>query len=127
MKTPRNPATVHPPLAAYTHQIELSGSERLLVLSGQVGMRPDGSLPGDVAEQLDVALGNVERNLEAADMDLGDLVKLTLYVVGALSAEARGVLTSRLGGHEPCMTLVFVVSLATPALLIELDAWASGS
>ena len=37
MKTPRNPDTIHPPLAAYSHQIEISGRERLLVIAGQVG------------------------------------------------------------------------------------------
>ena len=59
MKERRNPTTVHAPLAAYSHQIEISGGERLLVLSGQVGMRQDGTLPAEPAEQLNVALENV--------------------------------------------------------------------
>jgi len=71
------PPTVHVPAAAYTHQIEVSSDERLLVLSGQLGMRSDGSVPDDPIEQLDVALTNVERNLAEAGMGLKDLVKLT--------------------------------------------------
>ena len=70
MKTPRNPATIHAPLAAYSHQIEVSGQERLLIVSGQVGMRADGSLPDDPLEQLGVAFDNVERNLEEAGMEI---------------------------------------------------------
>jgi 2-iminobutanoate/2-iminopropanoate deaminase len=36
MKTYRNPANVHKPVAAYTHQIEISGTERLLRLFGNL-------------------------------------------------------------------------------------------
>ena len=126
MKTPRDPSTVHPPLAAYSHQIEISGAERQLVISGQVGMTAGGDIPEDPIEQLGVALDNVERNLEAAGMDLGDLVRLTTYAVGEWDNDARRrLLASRLGGHRPCMTLIFVAALASPALRVELDAWAS--
>jgi len=40
MKSSRNPATVHPPLASCAHQIEVTGPQRWLVLSGQV--EPEG-------------------------------------------------------------------------------------
>jgi enamine deaminase RidA (YjgF/YER057c/UK114 family) len=126
MKTPRNPATIHAPLAAYSHQIEVSGPERLLVVSGQVGMRADGSLPDDSLEQLGVAFDNVERNLEEAGMEVADLVKLTVYLVGEWDNDARRQLVaSRLGAHRPCMTAVWVAALAAPSLRVELDAWAS--
>jgi len=126
MKHARNPDDVHPPMAAYAHQIELSSDERLLVLSGQVGARPDGSLPEDGLDQLDVALENIDRNLRAAGMDVGDLVKLTFYLVGPMdTAGRRDVLARHLDGHTPCMTLLYVAALATPELLVEIDAWAS--
>ncbi len=126
MKRSRNPADVHEPLAAYTHQIEISGPERLLMLSGQVGRRQDGSLPEDAGQQLDVALDNVLRNLQAARMGVTDIVKLTLYLVGNVDASTRGeILAKRLGGHRPCMTLVYVAALASPAYKVEVDAWAS--
>lgn len=126
MKAQRNPATVHAPLAGYSHQIEITGAERQLVISGQIGMRPDGSVPDDLIEQLGVALDNVERNLEAAEMELGDLVRLTTYLVGEWDANARRqLMASRLGAHHPCMTLLYVAGLAAPNLRVELDAWAS--
>jgi 2-iminobutanoate/2-iminopropanoate deaminase len=126
MKHARNPHDVHPPLAAYTHQIELSGPERLLILSGQIGARPDGSVPSDPLDQLDVAWDNIERNLQAAGMQTNDLVKLTLYLVGDIDAtHRREALARRLGDHKPCMTLLVVTALAAPHLKIEIDAWAS--
>jgi 2-iminobutanoate/2-iminopropanoate deaminase len=126
VKASRDPDDVHPPLANYVHQIEVRGGERLLALSGQVGVRLDGSLPDDPVEQLEVAWDNVERNLRAAGMDAGDLVKVTFYLVGDVDAAARReVLARRLGDHRPCMTLVYVAALASPQLRVEVDAWAS--
>jgi enamine deaminase RidA (YjgF/YER057c/UK114 family) len=124
----RNPETVHPPLAAYAHQVEVGPNERLLVMSGQVGMHPNGTLPADPVDQLDAALENVERNLAAAGLAVGDLVKLTIYVVGEMdAARRRAVVAARLGQHQPCMTLVFVAGLAAPAYAVEVDAWASAN
>jgi 2-iminobutanoate/2-iminopropanoate deaminase len=125
MKTPRNPGTVHAPVAPYTHQIEVGEPKRWLVLSGQIGMRPDGSLPDDPIEQLAVALDNIGRNLEAAGMDVADVVKVTTYLVGEFdAARRREVTASWLGGHEPCSTLLYVAGLATPDIRVEIDAWA---
>jgi 2-iminobutanoate/2-iminopropanoate deaminase len=128
VKEYRNPPDVHQPIAAYTHQIELSGPERLLFLSGQVGREVDGSVPDDPIEQLDVALENLERNLHAANMGIEDVVKLTFYLVGEMdAARRRDVLVARLQSHQPCMTLLFVAALASPIYKVEIDAWASSA
>jgi 2-iminobutanoate/2-iminopropanoate deaminase len=128
LKEQRNPASIHAPVAAYTHQIELRPDERLLVMSGQIGMTVEGVVPGDAGEQLDIALGNVLRNLEAAGMQTADLVKLTFYFAEAVDADRRrAILDARLGGHTPCMTLIYVGGLAAPNLKVEIDAWASAS
>src|ERR1700722_16440652 len=70
MTTARNPQDVHPPVADSVHQIERRPGGPWLVLSGQIGTRPDGSLPPDPAEQITDALENVRRNLAAAEMDV---------------------------------------------------------
>ena len=97
-------------------------------MSGQVGMTPAGEIPDDTGEQLDVALENVLRNLEAAGMRAAHLVKLTFYSTEPIEADRRrAILDARLSGHTPCMTLVYVAGLATPKLKVEVDAWASGA
>ena len=126
MKEFRNPPNVHKPIVEYTHQIEISGSERLLVLSGQVGMKEDGTVPDNALEQLDIALENLLRNLHFAKMGVTDIVKLTLYLVGDMdAAKRREVLTSKLQNHKPCMTLLYVSALANSIYKVEIDAWAS--
>jgi enamine deaminase RidA (YjgF/YER057c/UK114 family) len=125
MKKFRNPETVHAPLGAYSHQIEVSAPKRWLVLSGQVGMRTDGSLPDDPLEQFKLALDNIYKNLQAAGMGIENLVKLTIYLAGEMdTAQRRGISAGWLGEHRPCSTLVYVVRLATPDIKVEIDAWA---
>src|SRR5512133_1938584 len=120
MKAYRNPETVHAPVAGYTHQIEIQGPERLLVLSGQVGRTIEGVVPEDALEQLDLALENLIHNLRAAQMNVQDLVKLTYYLVGEMdAAQRREIIAKHLKGHQPCSTLVYVVALASPTYKVE--------
>ncbi|HEY9526280.1 MAG TPA: RidA family protein [Anaerolineales bacterium] len=126
MKEFRNPQNIHTPLGSYSHQIEVTGNERLLVLSGQVGMRQDGTVPEDPLEQIDVAFENIFRNLRAAGMDVSDLIKITYYLVGEIdTAKRREVVLSKLQGNQPCSTLLYVAGLASPIYKVEIDAWAS--
>ena len=126
MKEFRNPQDVHEPVGSYSHQIEIKGNERLLVISGQVGMREDGTIPDDPLEQIDIAFENVLRNLHAAGMDVKDLVKVTYYLVGEIdTAKRREIILSKLQGHRPCSTLLYVAALASPMFRVEIDAWAS--
>ena len=125
MKVYRNPSTVHAPLAAYTHQIEVSGAQRWLLMSGQIGMKEDGAIPDNPIEQLEVALDNIGKNLQAAGMGIQDLVKISIYLVDQIDpVRRREVLSTWLLGHEPCMTMLYVAGLATPNIKVEIDAWA---
>jgi 2-iminobutanoate/2-iminopropanoate deaminase len=126
MKESRNPQDIHEPVGSYVHQMEIKGNERFLVISGQVGMDKDGTVPDDPSEQLGLALDNIVRNLHAANMDVKDLIKINWYLVGEFDiARAREVIFSKLQGHKPCSTLVYVTALAAPAYRVEIEAWAS--
>ena len=126
MKEFRNPEAVHEPVGLYHHQVELSSSERMLIISGQVGMRQDGTVPEDSIEQLELALENILRNLKAADMEMKDLVKINYYLVGEWdTTRRRELIASKYGEHKPCSTLVYVAGLASPIYKVEVEAWAS--
>ncbi len=125
MKQARNPATVHEPVAPYVHQIEVTGDNRWLNLSGQLGMEQDGTVPDSPIDQLSLALENVKRNLEAAEMGVSDLTKLVFYLVGDFdAAERRERIQAFLGEALPCTTMIYVVALAAPVFKVEIDAWA---
>ncbi len=126
MKEFRNPKDIHQPVGSYSHQIEIKGNERLLIISGQVGMRENGTVPEDPFEQIDIAFENILRNLRAANMDVNDLIKITYYLVGDIdTAKRRELILSKLQGHKPCSTLLYVAALASPMYKVEIDAWAS--
>jgi len=122
----RNPAAIHPPIGAYSHQVEVPPGARLLAIAGQVGRTVEGDVPDDAIEQVEVALDNVRRNLEAAAMSVADVVKLNWYLVGQIDmARRREVLLAWLDGHEPASTLVYVAALASPEYRVEVEAWAA--
>jgi len=124
-KTLRNPDTIHAPLGAYSHQVEIPAGARWLAMAGQVGADRDGRVPNDPVEQARLCLENIRRNVEAAGMEVGDIVKLTWYVVGEIDAQRRReLLMEFLGDHRPASTLVFVAALASPDYKVEIDAWA---
>jgi len=121
----RNPVSVAQPVANYSHQIEVADTGRWLVLSGQLGQDLAGRTPEDPIEQIELALANLGHNLDAAGMEIGHVVKLTIYLVGEIDpARRRAALDTWLAGHRPCMTLLYVSALAAPAFRVELDAWA---
>jgi len=126
MKEFRNPQDIHEPVGSYVHQIEIKGNERMLVISGQVGMKKDGTVPEDPYEQLGLAFDNIVRNLHDANMEVRDLIKVNWYLVGEFeTARRREVILSKLQGHKPCSTLVYVAALAAPIYRVEIEAWAS--
>ncbi len=89
-------------------------------------MKKDGTVPEDPIEQLDMVFENIRHNLRVAGMDMKDVVKLSYYLVGEWdTAKRRAVIASKLNGHKPCSTLVYVAALAGPEYKVEIEAWAS--
>ena len=126
MKVFRNPQNVHQPIGLYNHQVEIDKNERLLIISGQVGMHEDGTVPDDLIEQFEVAFENVLRNLQTGNMQIKDILKITYYVVGEIDpAKRREIVSSKLNGHVPCSTFLHVAGLASPAYKVEIEAMAS--
>lgn len=123
MKRHLNPSSIVGPLGMYSHGVVAPGDGRWLHVAGQVGVRPDGSLPPTFEEQARVAWQNMLRVLEAAEMDVGHLVKISSYLIDVddLPALAR-VRQTYQGLSRPASTLVVVKSLANPAHLYEVDA-----
>jgi 2-iminobutanoate/2-iminopropanoate deaminase len=116
-----NAADAYHPVAAYTQAIEVSGATRTLYISGQVGQRMDGAIPGDIAEQSRLAWQNLEAQLRAAGMTLDNLVKITIILPNGGDVDAaREARSKALGDRKPASTLI-VGGLANPAWKIEIE------
>jgi 2-iminobutanoate/2-iminopropanoate deaminase len=110
----------------YSHAVETElRNVRQLHVSGQVGVRPDGTVPSDFAAQCEQAIENVEAVLRAGQMTMADVVRLTYYVIRRedlpLLNEKR---LKRWSGIRPAVTTLLVAGLVRPEFLIEIDVLA---
>jgi 2-iminobutanoate/2-iminopropanoate deaminase len=121
-----NPATVHAPLGLYSHTVTVPAGTALVFLSGQVGVRPDGSAPATMAEQADQVFANIVALLKAHGLEASSIVKLTTFMVAGHDGDAvRAARLKYLGPHRPASTAVFVSQLVDPAWFVEVEAIAA--
>ena len=118
-----NPEGVHAPASRYSHAALVEGASRRLVVSGQVGVAPDGTVAAGAEAQVDQALANLGTILAAHGMGVTNIVKMTVFLTDAALVGAwRARRTAWLGEHAPASTLLVVVGLADPRFLVEVEA-----
>lgn len=120
--TRSNPPAVRAP-TGYAHAIEIRGAERRLIISGQVGMAADGSIPETGGGQIAQALANLRAVLEANEMTVTNVVKTTVFLTDrSLLGAYRAARTALFAEHAPASTLLFVAGLADPRFVVEIEA-----
>ena len=83
-----NPPAVRAP-AGYNHAIEVINPARRVVIAGQVGVRPDGSIPDTAEGQIAQAFANLTAILAATGMTTDHLVKTTVRLPDRSRASGR--------------------------------------
>jgi 2-iminobutanoate/2-iminopropanoate deaminase len=117
-----NPQNVHAPVGGYSHTAVVPAGASLVFVSGQVGLRPDGSLPASFAEQAEQVFENVRACLAAHGLGMDAVVKLTTFIAPGQDLKVmREVRQRSFGSHRPTSTAVFVAQLVDPALLLEVE------
>lgn len=117
-----NPATVAKPASNYVQAVEVISGRRLLI-SGQVGVLPDGTIVAGYEAQAEQIWVNILALLEAADMGVSNLVAIRVYDVAPGNVAIYRAIRDRvLGGHLVAATYVIVAGLASPQLLTEIEA-----
>lgn len=110
----------------HSQGVAVSAPGSLVFVSGQVGVRPDGSTGEGMAEQARIAFDNISRVLAEGGLEVSDIASLRTYVtsredIGAFTAVAK----VQLAGHRPASTLLVVEGLAAPGLLVQVEAVAA--
>lgn len=114
------------PFSAYSQAVEVEAGARLVHVSGQVGVAPDGELVGDEKGQHEQAWRNVLAILAEAGMGAQDIVEVHAYVTAPSGvALYREVREAVLGGARPASTLLIVAGLADPKWLVEISVVAA--
>lgn len=116
------PETIHPPIGAYAHAIEVPESAKTMFIAGQVGIDVDGNVPADFAAQADLAWQNLMAILAFNGMRMKDVVKITHFLTDAANIPAYNEVRAKyLGEERPASTLLIVAGLARPDLLVEVE------
>jgi 2-iminobutanoate/2-iminopropanoate deaminase len=122
-----NPPTVRTPAARYSMAVEITGAERRLVISGQVGMAVDGTIAATPEGQVAQIFANLTAILAAHGMNAGNVVCTRIYVTDRIVLPAfRAARDAYFAQAAPASTLLIVSGLADPTFLIEIEAEAVG-
>ncbi len=108
---------------AYSQGALAEMPRKMLFVSGQVGVGPDGRVGEGIAEQTKLAIANLNTVLAEAGMDNRSIAKATIYLTD--EASLPGFMEAGAGtlpSPPPATTLLIVKALASPALLIEIEA-----
>ncbi|HEX9095098.1 MAG TPA: RidA family protein [Candidatus Dormibacteraeota bacterium] len=122
----RNPETLARP-SGFSHAV-IAQAGRTVYLAGQTAQQTDGAIVGStIAEQFEIAAGNVVKALEAAGAHPQDLVSMQIFVTDVteyqrLSKEVGEAYRRHFGRHYPAMALLEVSRLFDPKAKVELMA-----
>jgi 2-iminobutanoate/2-iminopropanoate deaminase len=124
---PHNPSDgVYSTGGDWVHAMEVRGAERLLFVSGTMGLRPDFSAPATLDEQLECVWNNLRAILASAGMTVDNIVRLTSYLRDASYAKANAQARIIALGDRRIPTTAIVVQTLQPDWLVELEIVAAG-
>ncbi|WP_176458304.1 RidA family protein [Rhodococcus sp. WWJCD1] len=126
---PWNPTSVPAPIGKYSHLIEVDSAPRWIFISGQVGVRTDGSVADTMHTQTLQAFANIDALLDEMNAGPGHIVRLLTFAVGVDDVpdfyRARDEVYARwfpdglYCGHS----LAVVAALARPEIVVEIEGW----
>ena len=118
-----NPDTVIKPASNYAQGIIHAGFAERIVISGQLGLRPDGTLEDGLEAQMERAWSNVFGVMAASGFEIKHLIRATIYVtVQGQVMVYRKVRDKMLDGHLCANTYLEIAGLAAPEFLVEIEA-----
>ena len=119
---PHNPSEgVYSTGGDWVHAMEVRGAERMLFVSGTMGLRPDFTAPPTLEEQLECVWNNLRAILASAGMTVDNIVRLTSYLRDSDYAEANARARIKALGDRRIPTTAIVVETLQPDWLIELE------
>ncbi|WP_428031116.1 RidA family protein [Ancylobacter sp.] len=120
------PPAIRRPFARYSHAVEIPAGARLLLVSGQLGIAVDDTIPESVEEQAALCFAAIAACLDEAGMGRQHIVRLNAYVTerahlsGYMAARDRFIIDP-----PPASTLMIVSGFARPEFKVEIEALAA--
>lgn len=109
----------------YSQAVSVSGSARMLFISGQIPVDKAGRVPEAFEDQARLAWRNVEAQLQAAGMELRHIVKHTTYLSDRRYRQQNSAIRRQvLGNLTPALTVI-ITGIYDEAWLLEIEAIAA--
>ncbi len=118
-----NPDTIVQPASQYSQGVVLTTAKQRLIISGQVGLRPDGKLEPTTRAQMERSWANLFEVLKEAGFEKKHLVKMTIFVTEpGQTVMFREIRDRMMEGHLCAATYLQVAGLASPEFKFEIEA-----
>ncbi len=126
--TALNPATLHPPFARYVHGRVVGPRARLILTSGQLPVRKDGTTPDGAEAQAALCFANIAEILAEGGAAAEHVIRVNAYVTDR--AHMAGYMAARDAffaacATPPASTLVIVSGFTRPEFLVEVEVTAA--
>jgi enamine deaminase RidA (YjgF/YER057c/UK114 family) len=112
---------------AFTNVIAVTGPVKTIYIGGQDAVDASGQIvgKGDMRAQAEQVFANIQTALAAAGAGLEHVVKWNIYIVQGQPIQPGFEVFQRIWGRRPnppTISGMFVVALANPDFLVEIDA-----
>jgi 2-iminobutanoate/2-iminopropanoate deaminase len=110
---------------SYSQAMELTNFKRLIFISGQVPEDTQGNVPDDFRSQCLLAWANIKMQLEAANMNYKNILKVTVFLSDRKFRDENAVVRKEmLGEHSPALTII-IAGIYEEKWLLEIEALAA--
>ncbi|MBX9617510.1 MAG: RidA family protein [Hyphomicrobiales bacterium] len=114
-----------PPVkTGYAQAIEFGRAKRTLLVSGQIPVDVEGTVPAGFDAQCRLVWRNIFAQLDAAGMTIANIAKVTIFLSSReYAVPNRTIRMEMLGDHEPALTCI-ITGIFDEAWLLEIEALA---
>lgn len=114
------------PIGGWNSALEIAKDSRCLITGGVAGVRLDGTFDADIEGQTAQMFQNLIAILEAADMTMDNVVRLSSYLIDIKEYERYSKAREPYIGHrKPAVTLLAINGLPRPGLRVEIEVIAA--
>lgn len=116
------------PIGAYSNGLIIPiADKKMILLTGQVALYPDGSVayPNDAGSQTEFIFSNIKTLLNEANTDICDIVRVVIYVTDMNDFKLVSPVRNKyLKDTKPVSTLVEVSKLSIEGCKVEIEVTA---
>jgi enamine deaminase RidA (YjgF/YER057c/UK114 family) len=117
-----NPTTgIYPASQDYVHALEVQAPDRILFVSGTMGLDEHGVAGRTLDDQLELIWSNIRTILASAEMTVDNIMRLTSYLRDAAYVEANAIARAKALGKRRIPTTAIVAQTLVSDWLVEIE------